>query len=191
MIHTGWFTSSLATLLSMALSAMGIYLALLVFTRLAGLRSFSKMSSFDFAITVAFGSILASTILAKSPALLTGILGLGLLYLIQALVAKSRRLSRLAERMVDNNPLLLMAGSTILEANLEKARITVDDLRSKLRLAGVTHSEQVLAVIMESTGELSVLKQTDRVESWMFANIRDNEFLLAQTTAAKSEQRQP
>lgn len=191
MIHTSWFMSSLATLLSMALSTLGIYIALLVFTRLAGLRSFSKMSSFDFAITVAFGSILASTILAKSPALLTGVLGLGLLYLIQTLVAKSRRLSRLAERIVDNNPLLLMAGSTVLETNLEKARITVDDLRSKLRLAGITHSEQVLAVVMESTGELSVLKQTDRVESWMFANIRDNELLRAHRPATPSAPHQP
>ena len=118
----------------MLVSALGIYAALLLCTRLSGLRSFSKMSSFDFAITVAFGSIVASTLLAESPALVTGVGGLVVLFLIQAITAFARRRSYRIERLVGNEPLLLMAGPDLLPANLDAARVTVDDIRAKLRL---------------------------------------------------------
>ena len=52
---TDWarMTGSDPSLPMILLTGIGIYAALLVPTRLTGLRSFSKMSSFDFAITVA------------------------------------------------------------------------------------------------------------------------------------------
>ena len=63
--------------------------------------------------------------------------------------------------VVDNNPLLLMAGSEVISENLDRARMTEEDLKSKLRMAGVTHPDQVLAVVMEATGDVSVLKASD------------------------------
>lgn len=158
-------------------SGLGIYLALLLFTRLAGLRSFSKMSSFDFAITVAFGSVIASTLLTEEPSLLAGGAGLGVLYLMQYGVSRVRRLSPLVERAVDNEPLLVMVGAEVLSDHLDEARMTEDDLRSKLRMAGVTHPDQVLAVVMESTGDVAVLKSGGRVAPWIFQGIRGAERL--------------
>ncbi|MGB3464881.1 MAG: hypothetical protein WBA74_06420, partial [Cyclobacteriaceae bacterium] len=58
------------------LSAVMIYLVLIVSTRIAGKRSFSKMSSFDFAITISIGSIIAATILNQSVKIVQGIVGL-------------------------------------------------------------------------------------------------------------------
>ena len=165
------------SLLMVLLSGLGIYAALLLFTRLAGLRSFSKMSSFDFAITVAFGSVIASTLLAEDPPLLAGVAGLGVLYLMQYGVSRARRLSPRVERVVDNEPLLVMVGAEVLSQHLDEARMTEDDLRSKLRMAGVTHPDQVLAVVMESTGDVAVLRSGAQVAPWIFQGIRGAERL--------------
>lgn len=43
------------------------YIAIIILTRTAGIRSFSKMSGFDFAITVVIGSVFTSIIMAKNP----------------------------------------------------------------------------------------------------------------------------
>jgi uncharacterized membrane protein YcaP (DUF421 family) len=131
------------------------------------------MSSFDFAITVALGSILASTILSKNPALLTGAAALAVLYLIQYLVARGRRVSPWIERLVDNEPRVLMAGDEILHANMSAARLTEGDLNSKLRMAGITQREQVLAVILESTGDVSVLRRGGGFDPRLFQDVRD------------------
>ncbi len=59
--------------------------------------------------------------------------------------------------LVDNAPLLLMDGTEVLSDNLRRANMTEADLRAKLREANVTRLEQVRAVVMESTGDVSVL----------------------------------
>ena len=172
-----WITTTGTAALMVVLSALGIYVALLFLTRISGLRSFSKMSSFDFAITVAFGSILASTLLTKDPPLLNGVIGLASLYGIQYAVSASRRLTTTVEHLVNNEPLLLMAGETVLSDHLTVARLTEADLRSKLRLAGIAHPREVLAVVLETTGDIAVLKTTDAVDPWVFENVRGAERL--------------
>ncbi|MCW9708333.1 DUF421 domain-containing protein [Fodinibius salsisoli] len=156
-----WITTSWMSVWMVIVSTVGIYFALIAFTRLAGLRSFSKMSSFDFAITVAFGSILASTILAKDPPLFQAVIGLGTLYVIQMIVANLRGNSTIMSSLVDNEPLLLMRGSDILEDNLKKAKVTHADLHAKLREANATQLSQVKAVVMEATGDIAVLHHED------------------------------
>lgn len=152
-----WLGASGGDLVMVVVSAVAIYVALIVYTRTAGLRSFSKMSSFDFAITVAFGSTMASVAVSPSATLAQGVVGLGALYLLQTAVAALRRRSVVARRAIDNRPRLLMAGTEVLHANLRAARVTEDDLRAKLREANVIDPRQVRAVVMESTGDISVL----------------------------------
>lgn len=177
MIDWSWITATGSALLMVLLSGIGIYAVLLLMTRIAGLRSFSKMSSFDFAITVALGSVVASTILAEDPPLLTGAFGLIVLYGLQYLLSRFRRLTKAVERLVDNEPLIVMAGEQVLTDHLDQARMTEDDLRSKLRMAGVTHPKQVLAVIFETGGDVSVIKSTDEVDPWLFEDVRGAEAL--------------
>lgn len=156
-----WIYTSWSSVLMVILSTVGIYIALIAYTRIAGLRSFSKMSSFDFAITVAFGSVVASTILAKDPPLLQAVVGLGSLYAIQMIVSNLRGSSSMMSAIVDNEPLLLMKGTEIIEENLEKAKVTHDDLRSKLREANVTQMHQIHAVVMEAAGDIVVMHHED------------------------------
>lgn len=59
-------------------SALGILLAVVLYTRVIGLRTFSKMSAFDFTVTVAIGSTMASVSLLGS-SLLAGVLEIGTL----------------------------------------------------------------------------------------------------------------
>lgn len=143
------------------LTTIGIYVTLITFTRLAGLRSFSKMSGFDFSVTVAIGSLLASTILWEDPPLIRAMVALAMLFVLQKTVGKLRGISTTISDVVDNKPLLLMRGSEILDDNLKEAEVTRDDLRAKLRQANVTQLSQVKAVVMEATGNVSVLHSQD------------------------------
>jgi len=155
-----WLQTSPQSLLNIILCATGIYIAVIICTRIAGKRSFSKMSSFDFAITVAIGSMVASTILSSSVSLIDGAAGLVAVYLLKMIAAALRRFS-FFEKMIDNPPLLLMEGEHILEENLKKAQVTKSDLYSKLREANVLQFSQVRAVIFEATGDISVLHTQD------------------------------
>lgn len=149
-------TASWAQIGNVVASTVLAYLAVLVATRLGGLRSFAKMSSFDFAATVAVGSMLASVALTTSLPVVAGVAGLATLYGLQLGLASLRHHRRVRE-VVDNAPLLLMAGDEMLEDNLRAGRVTRDELRAKLREANVLCPDEVRAVVLESTGDISVL----------------------------------
>ncbi|MDC6352685.1 DUF421 domain-containing protein [Zeaxanthinibacter sp. PT1] len=169
-----WFAFSWNDALAIVLTATGIYLAVIILTRICGKRSFSKMSSFDFAMTVAIGSIIATTVLSKSVSMYDGVIGLIGVYILQISLSYARRYSWV-NALVDNPPLLLMNGSTILYENLKKARVTEADLRSKLREANVIALSEIKAVVFEATGDVSVLHTSDDtpLDDYLLQEVRE------------------
>ena len=167
------FDTSWKTIMNICASTTGIYFGVILLTRIAGKRSFSKMSSFDFAMTVAVGSIIATTALSSSVKLVNGLIGLAAVYALQILVALARR-NHFVKTLVDNSPLLLMDGETILSDNLRKANVSESDLRSKLREANVTQLNQIQAVVFETTGDISVLHKDgdSSLNPWLLKDVK-------------------
>ncbi len=98
--------------------------------------------------------------------------GLGLLYLVQVVIAFGRIHFR-ADELVDNKPLLLMDGPKVLDENLRKSRVTMPDLRAKLREANITDPDrEVLAVVLETTGDISVLSGDGPLDPTLLEGIR-------------------
>jgi uncharacterized membrane protein YcaP (DUF421 family) len=159
----GWVGTSLEVIGLVALSVTVMYLAVLLLVRIGGLRSFAEMSAFDFAMTVALGTIIASTAVAPTPSLLEGLVALGTIFAIRFMIAYLR-IGPNGSKLIDNEPLLLMDGSEILEPNLREARMTRHDLLASLRAADVGSFDDVLAVVLETTGKVSVIHSEDREE---------------------------
>jgi uncharacterized membrane protein YcaP (DUF421 family) len=78
-------------------------------------------------------------------------------------------------RVLDNSPLLLMTGREVLVDNLRQAHVSEAELWSQLRQAGVVHRDQVLAVILETTGALSVLQGDSgtAIDDVLLSGVRD------------------
>lgn len=160
---------------AVVVSTLCVYAFVVVLTRLAGPRSLAKMSSFDFAATVAIGSTLASTAVASIP-LADGAAALVLLFGMQAVIAVLRRRGMFGG-LVDNSPLLLMAGPEILDDHLRQARVSREELFGQLRSAGVHSLEEVTAVVLETTGDMSVLTGGSAVDQLLLTGVRGGELL--------------
>ena len=137
-------------------SAALVYVVLLV--RLVGLRSFSKMTSFDFVMTVAMGSLLAGSAQAndwnavwQAFAAMTG------LFIVQYLISRARKSSDAIESAIQNEPILLMRDGQFIPDALDRTRVARSDLIAKLREANVMSLSEVRAVVLETTGDVSVL----------------------------------
>ena len=172
--------ASWGTIGAILVSTVLVYLTVIVLTRITGPRSLAKMSSFDFAATVAVGSTVASTALANTP-LTNGVLALALLYGLQYLVATLRRRKALGGA-VDNSPLLLLVDGQVLEGNLRHARVSREELWSQLRRTGVRRVDTVRAVVLETTGDMSVLRRGEGTwDDALLEGVRGGELLRATT----------
>lgn len=177
-----WFSMDWSQVVGVALSAIGIYFGLILFTRLMGLRSFSKLSSHDFAMTVGIGSVLASTVLSKSPSLLQGLVAMAMLFLLQAMVSLIRRKVKPLKDLIDNEPVVLMAHGDYYWDNINQASLSKSDIHQVLRQNGIKSKSEIFAVIMETTGDISVIKQSETAaDRALFDDIRDFEYLVNPT----------
>ena len=71
--------------------------------------------------------------------------------------AKLRARSDVAERLMQNEPAILMRDGVIDDAALARTRVARSDLIAKLREANVLDFASVRAVVLETTGDISVL----------------------------------
>lgn len=174
-----WFSIEWQQVLGISLSALGFYLGLMLFTRLMGLRSFSKLSSHDFAMTVGIGSILASTVLSDSPSLLQGLFAVAMLFVIQGVISIIRRKVKPLKALIDNQAIILMAHGEYFWDNLKEANLSTSDVQEVLRKNGLKSKSEVFAVIMETTGDMSVIKNDNTTPDWsLFDDIRDSHLLI-------------
>lgn len=152
------------------LSVIGI--AWIIFlVRIVGLRSFSKMTNFDFVMTVAMGSLLAGVSQSQQWAgLLQVLTAMACLFAVQYFVSRLRRWSPRFDALVQNTPVLLMKDGVILHDALRATRVAEEDLIAKLREANVLKISSVLAVVLETTGDITVL-HGDRVDEALFKGV--------------------
>ena len=137
-----------------------IFLFVITYTRIMGLRSFSKISSFDFAMTIAVGSTISSGLL-NGYLFVPSIIGLFCLFFIQWLIATLRRKSQSLNNWVDNTPILLVRNGEYLKENMNLANITHHDIMAKMREKGIAQPKNVGAVVFETTGNISIIEQSD------------------------------
>ena len=146
-------------ILARALLLSAIALTWVVFVvRVIGLRTFSKMTAFDFVATVATGSLLAGACQATTwPEFAQPTLAISALLGAQFVIAKLRQASDGFEEVVQNEPVILMRDGVIFDAALRDTRVARADLIAKLREANALRFLDVRAVVLETTGDISVL----------------------------------
>ena len=133
------------------------YLAIVVILRVSGKRALSKLNAFDFVVTIALGSILASVILTKSVSLAEGIAAFMGLALLQMLVTWLSNKSHTFAKALRSEPKLLLSDGNFHDDALANERVTRDEVEAAIRKEGYGKIDEITAVVLESDGSLSVI----------------------------------
>jgi uncharacterized membrane protein YcaP (DUF421 family) len=136
------------------------FVGLLIFARLLGKTQISQFTFFDYITGITIGSIASR--LATSPSVRAWPTYLGMIiWTILALSTQFLSLrSRLLGNLLDGEPALVIQNGKVLERNLGKLRVRIDDLISMLRAQGVFDLATIEFAVMEPHGDLSVLKRS-------------------------------
>ena len=133
------------------------YAWLVLVLRLTGKRTLAQLNAFDFIVTVALGSTLATVVLTDSVALSEGALALAVLAVLQLVVAwLSVRVGWL-RRAITSEPTLLLRDGEPLPETMAAQRIALPALHQCVRSAGFGDLAQVGAVVLETNGTISVI----------------------------------
>lgn len=141
------------------------YIALVFVLRVSGKRTLAKLNAFDLIVTVALGSTLATVVLSKSVALAEGVMAFvtlaGLQFGVAWLSVRSPRFSDL----VKSEPTLLLRDGRFLRDAMRRQRVTEIELVAAMRNQGVGNAEQIAAVVLETDGTFSIIKDGPQIGS--------------------------
>ena len=133
-----------------------LYLVLIATIRLMGKRQIGQMEASEFVVTMLVANLASIPMQDGGIPLFSGIVPiltvLGVELLLSALCLRSIWL----RKVFCGKPVILIENGRILRENLEKTRVTLDELSGHLREKDVLDPRSVQYAILETNGNLSV-----------------------------------
>lgn len=158
--RTNWLFNSWEDIARVVVVAVLGYLTFTIIIRFSGKRTISKMNTFDIILSIAIGSLLGRTILAKDAALLESVAALGTLILMQALFTWMSTRHAGIRDLVHPRPALLFYHGELFLSTMHRARVSNEDIREAVRSKGMASMDEVDAVVLEPDGKLSIVKRS-------------------------------
>jgi uncharacterized membrane protein YcaP (DUF421 family) len=136
------------------------FATLLIFARFLGKQQISQLTFFDYVLGITIGSTASSLTTDLDSKAWPHWIGLitwtGAVILTQLISIKWRS----AHKYLNGEPTVVIMNGKIMENSMKKMRYTADDLMQQLRLAGEFDISKVEFAVLETNGQLSVLKKT-------------------------------
>ncbi|GEN30647.1 uncharacterized membrane protein YcaP (DUF421 family) [Cerasibacillus quisquiliarum] len=135
------------------------FCALFILTKLLGKTQMSQLTPFDFIAAVVLGELVGNALFDKN----AGITEIGFLIILWGLLLYSAEMItqkyRKSRFLLEGKPSLVIHKGQIMFEEMKKNKIDIDELKQLLRSKDVFSIREVEYAIMESNGDLSVLKK--------------------------------
>lgn len=155
------FFDSQETLFRLIISAVVVYVCIVLAHKVSGKRSTSQLNNFDWVVTVMIGSIGASTIVLKNVPIIEGMASIVTLLTLQYLVTKYSAVSTEFASVIISEPRIVFYQGQFLPEAMQKERLTRQEIECAMRSEGIHDFEEVAAVIFESDAKLTVVPKRD------------------------------
>lgn len=153
-----WFYSWESIIRTICLTSFG-YISMILLLRLSGKRTLSKLNAFDFIVTVALGSCLASVALNKSITLADGFTAFALFIGLQFLLTWLSVRVKAFKGIITSSPSLIFYKGDFLRQEMKKERITEEEIYNAARQKGISSLDEVDMIVLETTGEISIIQK--------------------------------
>lgn len=139
-----------------------LFVLLIILTRIIGRKLLSQMTYTDFVIGVTIGTIAGAFVVNSVRGLwvlLSPVFFAVATLLLSLITYKSLNL----RKMLQGEPVVIIQNGKILEKNMKKVRFHIDLLEMELRNQGVFDITEVEFAVLETHGQLSVLKKSQNL----------------------------
>ena len=144
-----WVEIALRTLLAVTV--------LFIMTKLLGKRQVTELSLFEYITGITIGSLAAYVSLDLEAAWYLGLVAISVWVAVSLGIEYLQLKSRTARNIIDGKATVLIKDGKIMEDNLKKERLTVDELMEQLRKKDVFNVADVEFAIMEPSGTINVM----------------------------------
>jgi uncharacterized membrane protein YcaP (DUF421 family) len=135
------------------------FLFVFLLTRLIGRRELSSLEPFDLILLVVVGDLMQQGITQSDMSFTGAVLATGTFAVLVLAVSYLGFRFRGLQPLLDPQPLIVVQDGDVIESNLRKERMTVDELLAEARLQQIASLDEIRWAVLESNGKLSFIKK--------------------------------
>jgi uncharacterized membrane protein YcaP (DUF421 family) len=143
----------------LAIRILLAFLVLFTLTRIMGRKEISQLTFFNFVSAIAIGTIGGAIVTDSTFSIQNGVLALVGWSILTIAMGLLDIKSKQARKVIEGEPVIIIKKGKIMEEQLRKQRLDIDELRAMLRKKDVFSLEEVEYAIFETDGSLSVMKK--------------------------------
>ena len=135
----------------------GVYILL----RVVGRRELAQMEPIDFILLIVLGDAIQQGLTQDDYSVTGAFIVIFTIAAIQVAVGYVTFRSARFRSVVEGEPVILIENGRVLDKNLRRARIAVEELAEEARLSQVASLHEVAWAVLETSGKISIIpKQT-------------------------------
>ena len=139
-----------------------LYTFVMLAIRLMGKRQISEMQPSELVVTMVISNIASLPMQNTSQPMLSGMVPVLVLVALEITASVLMMKSRSFRRLMCGSPVVIIEDGKLLQSQMKRLRLTIDDLSAQLRQQEIFSLADVQYCIMETNGALSVLEQPQK-----------------------------
>jgi uncharacterized membrane protein YcaP (DUF421 family) len=147
--------------MDIVLRAVVVFCFLLVLTRIIGRRELSSLQPFDLILIIILGDAVQQGLTQDDYSLTGAFLAIGTIAVLQVFVSWIGFRFPRARPVLEGTPIVVVQDGEVIEPNLGRERLSVDEVREAARIQGIGHLAQVRWAVLETSGQISFIKKSD------------------------------
>jgi uncharacterized membrane protein YcaP (DUF421 family) len=143
--------------MDLALRAVALYVFVYLLTRVTGRRELSSLQPFDLILLIVLGDAIQQGLTQDDYSVTGAVIVVGAIASLQVATSLVSFKSRWARRILDGDPIVIVQDGQVIESNLRRERLTVDEVAEEARGQQIASLADVQWAVFEPSGKISFI----------------------------------
>lgn len=139
-----------------------LYFVVITAVRIMGKRQIGELQPSELVITILISELASMPMQNTDLPLLWGILPIFTLAAIEILISLVTLKSIKTRYLIYGKPIVMVCKGQIYQKEMQKARVSIDDLTEAMRSSGVMRIEDIDYAILETNGNMSIIPKSEK-----------------------------
>jgi len=157
--------------------ALILFAVVFIVIRLMGKRELSKVQPFELAIIVMISDLASAPMQSRDTQIFSGIIPIIVLLIVYGIFTLLIRSNNKVENAICGSPSLIIFKGKIIQDELEKQQLTIEELMAQLREKDIYKVQDTAYALLETNGTLNAVKKSDAVGQMPLNVISDGQYL--------------
>ena len=143
--------------MDLALRAIFLYAFVILLMRVTGRRELSTLSAIDLVLLIILGDAIQQGLTQDDYSVTGAVIVVSTIAALQVGTSYLSFRSRRARRVLEGEPIVIVQDGKLIERNMRRERLTVEELLVEARGQQVTSVEQIAWAVLETNGTISII----------------------------------